>query len=147
MVQILNQKSGSDYFAHFRTNNLCHPASTRIHVAGDYFIIVSTIGSKVYSFICDRVSGKSFLINVRGSICQIAPSLHLISSDGNALFSAITASEVVNKRKICDGRAVEDTSPFRISGLSRFESIDPDDNAILVLFELRDDLNFWQVDR
>jgi len=147
MVQILNQKSGSDYLSHFRTNNLCLPASTRIHVAGNYFIIVSTIGSKVYSFIYDRVSGKSALINVRGSICQIAPSLRLISSDGKTLFSAVAASDVVNKRKICDGPTIADNSPFRISGLNGIDLIEPDDNAIIVLFELRDDLNDWLVDR
>jgi formylglycine-generating enzyme len=138
LVQVLN--SGSDYYSHLRTNNLCHPSSTKIHEAGDYFIIISTIGSRVYSFIGERVAGGSFLIGESGSFCRLAPSLHLISSDGNTLFGAITASEIVNKRKNCEGQPVELTGPFRMSGLRSIEAIEPEDNAVIVLFELRNDL-------
>lgn len=138
LVQILN--SGGDYYSHLITNNLSFPSSTKVLVTDDYFIITSTIGSRVYSFIGERVAGGSFLMGEYGSFCRLAPSLHLISSDGNTLFGAITASEIVNKRRMCDGRPVEETGPFGMSGLKTIDSIEPEDNAVIVLFDLRNDL-------
>ena len=137
----LLSKSDGDYMSYLRENNLCYPGRTRIHAIGDYFIIYTVIGNHSHSFIYDTIKGESYSINLRVPYCTFNPNFRTTYSNGTYLFDAIDAFQITTKLKECEERLAEGNTygPFCLTCFAGIDQIAPDDNAIIVIFELKDD--------
>jgi hypothetical protein len=132
-------------YEYARSNKLALPGSEVLFCSDKYYLIESYIYDNVYRFLFNPANGKTARIQGRSSTHRAMYPV-LIRCYENQFFGIKEASGILHSRDRLiefknekSAMSLDLSGPFSHTHFSRFDSIKPDDNAIIVFFDIKDD--------
>lgn len=128
-----------------RVNKLAFPGSETFYFSDKYIFIETIISYDNYRFFYNPDNGKSVRLQGKSSTFRaMYPSL--VRCYENQFFGVKEASGILHSRDRLiefknekSAMSLDLSGPFSHTHFSRFDSIKPDDNAIIVFFDIKDD--------